>query len=265
MGGYATFIEPLSLRVRRYDIPVRGLPRELNGLRIVQISDTHHGPFIPLSQIEFAIERANALMPDLVVLTGDYVHRTSRAVPGGVGVMKQIRARLGVAAVLGNHDHWEGAGACRGEFERAGIPLVDNVRLFLTPEGLGQAPQPGRSLCVAGVGDLWEDDVNFERALQGVDPSIPRVLLSHNPDTAELVPPGIRIDLMFSGHTHGGQVRLPVVGAPLAPTRYGAKYLGGLCHGPVSPVIVSRGVGMAGLPLRLAVPPEIGLIVLSVA
>jgi hypothetical protein len=92
---------------------------------------------------------------------------------------------------------------------------------------------------------------------------MPRLLLAHNPDTAEQVKPTQRVDLMLSGHTHGGQVYLPGLGTPVVPSSYGQKYAGGLCAGPTCPVIVSRGVGMALLPMRLGVPPEIGYLILT--
>jgi predicted MPP superfamily phosphohydrolase len=147
-------------------------------------------------------------------------------------------------------------------FARIGVPLIDNHRLFLTPAGLRNKPYPGRSICLAGVGDVWEDEVSFKKAIGGISRQIPRIVLSHNPDAAEMMESGCRVDLMLSGHTHGGQVKLPLIGMPFKVTRYGHKYIGGLCHGPMCPVIVSRGVGMSGLPIRLGVPPELGLITL---
>jgi hypothetical protein len=100
----------------------------------------------------------------------------------------------------------------------------------------------------------------LRKTLEGVSESMPRIVLAHNPDTAETVPPGVRVDLMCSGHTHGGQVSLPLVGTPIVPSEYGSRYAGGLCLGPSCPVVVSRGVGMAILPVRFRVPPEIGVI-----
>jgi len=163
---------------------------------------------------------------------------------------------------LGNHEHWEGARACRKEFDKIDIPLIDNDRLFLTPGGLRERPVTERSLCIAGVGDVWTDEVSFADALRGVPADMPRVVLSHNPDAAEMNDARHRIDLMLSGHTHGGQVRLPVIGAPWRPSKYGSRYLGGKCRGPQCPVIVSRGIGLAGIPLRFRVPPELCVITL---
>ena len=190
------------------------------------------------------------------------MHRTSRAIEPGIGLLCQLRGRLGVLAVLGNHDHWEGAAACRAAFARGGVRLLDRDRVFLGPGGITEAPTED-TICLAGLADLWEEQHDPREPLDQVPEGMPRLLLSHNPDYAELLPAGLRVDLMLSGHTHGGQVRLPWVGTPKIPSRYGQKYAGGLCQGPTCPVLVSRGVGMGFLPVRLGVPPEMSLITLT--
>jgi predicted MPP superfamily phosphohydrolase len=262
LGSYASLVAPDAVRLRRYDLRIADLPRAFEGLRIVHVSDTHYGPFVAMPYLRAVFDRATSLNPDLMLLTGDYVHYAPESVEPGIQALARLKARLGVVAVMGNHEHWEGTEACREQFKAIGLPLIDNGRLFVTPNGLQTEAAPGRSLCLAGVGDLWEDEVSFERALSGVPADVPRLLLSHNPDTAEMLTAEHRVDCMFSGHTHGGQIAFPLVGAPIAPSRYGHKYLGGMCRGPHCPVVVSRGVGMAGIPLRFGVPPELGLITL---
>jgi hypothetical protein len=248
-----------NVQVRRYDITVRGLPPALDGLRSVHITDTHFGPFICESYLRRVVELANDEGPDLVLLTGDYVHFTSEAIPRGIGLFQSLRPRLATVAVLGNHDHWEGARACRERFAAVRIPLLDNRRLFVTPSGLGETPSPG-ALCLAGLGDLWEDDVDYRAALDGVPDDMPRLLLSHNPDASEDAPAGLRVDLMLSGHTHGGQIILPGRGPLAVPSRFGTRFLGGVCEGKRFPVLVSRGIGVAAVPFRLGVPPEFSVL-----
>jgi predicted MPP superfamily phosphohydrolase len=262
VGSYATLIAPEKVRLRRYDYPVADLPRELEGLRVLHVSDTHYGPFVAMPYLRDVFDRANALRPDLVLLTGDYVHYSPESVEPGIEVLSRLKARFGAVAVMGNHEHWEGTAYCQAQFKKIGLPLIDNANLFLTSSGLRSDAVPGHSLCLAGIGDLWEDEVDFEKALAGAPADMPRLLLSHNPDAAEKVAAGQRIDLMLSGHTHGGQIAFPLIGAPVSPSRFGDKYIGGLCQGPNCRVLVSRGVGMAGIPLRFGVPPELGLITL---
>ena len=139
---------------------------------------------------------------------------------------------------------------------RAGIRLLDRDHVFLGPEGLREEPGED-ALCLAGFGDLWEDEHDPADALVGVPGATPRLVLSHNPDYAERIPADLRVDLLLAGHTHGGQVRVPGRGTPVVPSAFGQKYAGGLCQGPRCPVQVSRGVGMAYLPVRIGVPPEI--------
>jgi predicted MPP superfamily phosphohydrolase len=261
-GSYASMVEPTRLRVCHYDAPIRDLPREFDGLRIAHVSDTHYGPFMSHRYLQRAMEETNALRPNFVALTGDYVHFRPESVQRGIGVFGYLESRWGAVAVLGNHDHWEGADACRAVFSDLSIPVIGNSRKYLTPEGFTDDPNGAPALCIAGLGDLWEDRVSFEDALGGVDPAMPRLVLSHNPDTAEMPELRQRIDLMLAGHTHGGQVRFPVIGAPAHVSRYGDKYLGGWCEGPACPLVVSRGVGIAGVPMRMGVPPEVGLITL---
>lgn len=260
--GYGVLCEPDLLRVREYRLPIRDLPEYLDGIVIAHVSDTHYGPFVTLPFLRAVVDRVNAMRPDAIVLTGDYVHRTPRAIEPGIEVLRGLRSRFGAVAVLGNHDHWEGADACRAMFGTIGIPLIDNTRRFLTRTGIaGAVPESG--LCIGGVGDLWEDDVLLDRALEDVPASMPRIVLAHNPDFAEQIAAAQRVDVLLSGHTHGGQIRLAGIGTPVVPSRFGQKYAGGLCEGPRCRVLVSRGVGMAMLPVRLGVPPEIGRIVLT--
>jgi len=261
-GTWGVLVEPTRLKLRRYTLPIRGLPTWAEGLRIVQLSDTHYGPYVPLPYLRRAVAMANDLEADVVALTGDYVHRTSKSIPDGVGVLCGLEARLGRFAVLGNHDNWEGPEACRAAFRAGGVRMLDHTHVFLGPDGPTDAPGPD-SLCLAGFGDLWEDRGPPEAALEGVPEDTPRVVLSHNPDYAEYLPEGLRVDLMLSGHTHGGQVFVPGKGTPMIPSNYGQWYAGGICQGPRCPVVVSRGVGMAYLPIRLGIPPEIVEITLT--
>ncbi len=268
VGGWATLVEPSRLRVRRYELTLIGLPPALDGLRIGQLSDTHYGPYVSAAHIRRAVELLNAEQLDLVAMTGDYLHRSSASIATGIALLAEARSRFGSVAVLGNAEHWRGPDACQAELRRHGIHVIDNDRLFLTTEGLRDHELPDQSLAVCGLGDHWGDVQDTDAALRGVSEGCPRVVLTHNPDTAERMHrrrPEARFDLQLSGHTHGGQVRIPGLGAPAVPSRYGRKYAGGLVQGPSWPVLVSRGVGVSVAPMRLGVLPEVVVLTLRSA
>ena len=271
-GADATLVEPWDLRVTRYDIPIADLPDSLVGLKLVQLSDTHMGPRIPASFIREAVAKAIALSPDIVLLTGDYVHNGPQWIAPAATLFEPLVApgRV-VVGVLGNHDWWAGGERMSEALATIGVRMIDNSRCFFDRASRTLTSDLNSSrqdqLCLCGVGDLKEDRVDFDAALAGVPEFMPRLMLAHRPDTAELPelhssrPP--RIDLMLCGHTHGGQVRLPIIGTPMVPSRYGSKYAAGLVRGPACRVLISRGVGMSILPLRFGVPPEIVEITLT--
>jgi predicted MPP superfamily phosphohydrolase len=212
------------------------------------------------------VQATNDLKPDLVLLTGDYVHRSAAYIEPVVRALAELRGRVGVVATLGNHDWWEGASLTRECFASASIPMVDNDRVFVSPDRALIKRPIDVGLCVAGVGDLMEDKVRIYDALRDVPADMPRLLMSHNPDVAEyrkVVEAHPRVDLMLAGHTHGGQCWIPGLGTPIVPSRFGQKYASGLVQGPLFPVYVSRGIGTTILPLRFRVPPEIAVIELQ--
>ncbi|MFO0965526.1 MAG: metallophosphoesterase [Gemmataceae bacterium] len=260
--AYGGLIAPRWFGVTRRTIPIRDLPPGLDGLRIVQLTDIHHGPWLSRRYVRDVIDADNALDADVICLTGDYVHHSAEYIEPVVAELARLQAKCGVVAILGNHDWWEGVEPMRRAFDRAGIPLIDNGRRILTPERrLVSSGDAG--LALAAVGDLWEDKLDYHAALAGLPAAMPRLLLSHNPDVAEepaFLAAGHRVDLMLSGHTHGGQIVLPFLGAPDTSSRHGQKYAQGLVQGPVCPVFICRGIGVSGFPIRLGATPEIAVL-----
>ncbi len=284
--GDGEFVEPWDLQLRRYTVPIRDLPPALEGLRLVQISDTHLGPRIPAAFIRRAMDMAIGLKPDLFCLTGDYIHNGKAFIAPAAELFRPLVATgKPVVGVLGNHD-WYGDGrAMSRALDDLGIRMIDNARVYLdaADRSVHYLPPAAEALCIAGLGDMLTDWVDAAAALNGLPEGMPRIVLAHNPDTGDVVvrsapfwkvgsyakgfvpaaatPP--RLDLVLSGHTHGGQVRLPLIGTPLIPSRFGQRYAGGLIQGPGFQLCISRGVGMSLLPIRFGVPPELVEITLT--
>ncbi|MFZ3071858.1 MAG: metallophosphoesterase [Thermodesulfobacteriota bacterium] len=252
----AFWFERENLTLEKVAVSVKGLPLEFDGFNICQITDVHHGPFISLEYVESVVKAANELSADAVVLTGDYVTDEAGYIAPVVKALSGIKSKYGIFAVLGNHDHRTDANKVSDELKNKGIRLLRNEGTHIDISGA--------RICMAGVGDLMEDRPDAAKALSGADALTPRILLSHNPDYAGYMPKDMRVDLMISGHTHGGQVRVPFTGyAPYMPSRNGQKFTGGLVDLGHTRVYVSRGVGVVGLPVRVNCPPEITLITLE--
>ena len=259
-GAVYAWHEAKACRVERVSIPLRNLPAAFEGTTLAWVTDTHHGPGVPLSYLEEVVAMTNALQPDLVALGGDYVQRSRYLQPRGghrhfiapgVAVLAALRAPLGRFAVLGNHDRKESTMLTR----RA---LADHAFTELTNAGVW-LERGGARLWLCGVDDWATGRPNLRAALGDTRPGDACLLLSHNPDFVEHIRDP-RVDLVLSGHTHGGQVVLPIIGPPFTASRYGRKYVHGLVQGPMARVYVSRGVGTIGPPIRYGAPPEVTLI-----
>jgi predicted MPP superfamily phosphohydrolase len=267
LGTYALLAQGRWFDVTRRQVPITGLSPALDGLRIVHLTDIHHSRWMSLQWLRQIVDAANALNPDVVALTGDYVYRGLEYVHPAARELARLRPRVGTVGVMGNHDWWQNGELTQWAYAKEGIPLIDNTRRYITPDRK-LVPSAREGLCLAGVGDLWTDVCLYDDALAGVPGGMPRILLSHNPDVAEepaFLASGHRVDLMLSGHTHGGQIRLPALGTPITSSRYGSKYASGLIAGPACPVFVSKGLGMTGMPIRWGVRPEIALLELRTA
>jgi predicted MPP superfamily phosphohydrolase len=249
--GYARYAEPRSLRVDRVSIPLPGLPRGLEGLRVAQLSDLHLGPLVSVEHVRRAVRLANSLRPDLIVVTGDFVSVARRYVEPAVSISRELSAPLGVFAVLGNHDFWVAPRMIASRLREAGIVVLRNESAVIF--------RGGARLHIAGVDDIWARADDLGKALAGVDRDGPIVLLCHNPDLAPQAS-SHGVSLLLAGHTHGGQVRLPVLGPLVVPSKYGKLWAAGLHR--VGPMLlyVNRGVGLIAPPVRFLCPPEVTLL-----
>ena len=235
-------IEPNGLVFETITIPIPDLPAPFEGYRIAFVTDTHYPRNIDRAFIRRAIEMGNAFRPDLFLFGGDFVDTHGLdAVPKIAGVFEGPAAPDGVVGVLGNHD-W----VMDGERVRSEIERTSPIRLLLNEHILLR--RGGETIALAGLEDLWERHLDLERALVGIPPEMPRLVLGHNPDSAERyigsahLAESRRVDLQISGHTHGGEIVLPFFGAPLIPSAYGKKFAQGYVRGKLHPVYVSRGI-----------------------
>ncbi|MBS2035267.1 metallophosphoesterase [bacterium] len=262
VGGYGSLYERKHFVLEQFALSLPDLPLELEGLRVVLMADWHCGPSCRPDDLFPAIQLANSCRPDLVLLPGDFVSRSSRYFHEAAELASQLRPTLpgGLLVSWGNHDHWEGLDIGRAELQRAGCQILTNRSLLLKPDRSLDS-QGSRGLWLCGLDDLWAGHPDLLGTLAPLS-NCPRLVMSHNPDLAE-EQAGPRVDLMLSGHTHGGQIWVPTLGTPVLPSRYGQKYASGWVEGPHYPVYVTRGVGTsASLPVRLGVPPEVTLFVL---
>ncbi len=256
----AFVIEPNALVLQQVAISIANLPPAFDGYRIALLSDFHYPRWTDAAAIRRALMLANRFDPDLVVLAGDLCDKSVRQaaiVPPLSGLFDAVNARDGIVGVLGNHDHYYPADELRRELaEHTPVRLIENTAFLLERDG--------QQIAIGGVGDLWRGKVEPEQAFADFPADIPRLLVSHNPDLAERIDPALHIDLMLSGHTHGGQVHLPGLPAPWINSKYGKKFRAGLCRGKGCRVYVTRGV-CSTRHLRFLCLPEVTAITLKPA
>ncbi len=249
--GYA---EAGKLEVSRPRVQVPKLPARFDGLRVAFLTDLHHGPYTDLPFITSVVRTTLALAPDLILLGGDFCLRDAKYIRPCFEVLKSLSAPLGVFGVLGNHDYAHGEAETRAAMRAAGIEELTNRGVWLR--------RGGDKLRLAGVDDLWRGKPDAGVALGEATTNDATLLVSHNPDFCETLRDP-RVGLVLSGHTHGGQIRVPGLVNPFIPSKYGDKYSHGLVDAPTSRVYVSRGLGATGLPVRYNCPPELTLLTLS--
>lgn len=253
------YIEPrFFLEETRAEVAPRGWPKELDGLTVALISDIHAGsPYNGETRLKILVDRVNAAKPDAIVLLGDYVIDTvlggTFMPPERLGViLKDLKAPLGVYAVLGNHDWWLDGPRVRDALAAQGIKVLENEAV--------RVKKNGRSFRVLGLADHIERSPNPVAPLAGVAPDEPVIALIHEPDFFPEIPE--RIALTLAGHTHGGQVHLPLIGSPVVPSAFGQRYARGLIKEGTRQLFVTSGVGTSIIPLRFGVRPEYAVLTL---
>jgi predicted MPP superfamily phosphohydrolase len=264
-GAYGFFKGRLDLEVTRQPIHLARLPAAFQGFRIAQLSDIHIGPFMTQDQIRKYAEMANALKPDLTVLTGDFVTWDGATQYAVVQALSGLTAPFGVFGCLGNHDAYARVQDSIAQlFLQAGIRILrrQSVPLATRGESLNLMGIDYAGKFVMGSKTEGVSDHELDRVQPLIDPDRVNILLSHNPNTFDRAAE-LGIDLSLAGHTHGGQAALEFISPDLAPSRLVTPYVAGLFARPGGQLYVNRGIGTIGVPVRLGAPPEITLFELT--
>ncbi|QGQ98532.1 metallophosphoesterase [Paenibacillus psychroresistens] len=249
-GGYAFFGERYWIQTKQVSLSFPKLPKTFSGMRMVQFSDVHLGKHYSNHRLEKLVAEIMELKPDLICFTGD-LFDTHDGDPNDsiIPLLAKLNAPLGKFAALGNHDHAKGKSRIVDILTRSGLRVLDNEQSILEKQG--------ERIRIVGVDDMFMGKPNLNKALQEEFAPSFTLLLSHAPDYADQAS-HFPIDLQISGHSHGGQVRLPFIGAITTP-KFGRKYIQGLHKVKDSQLLVytNRGIGTTNLPVRLFCRPEI--------
>ena len=250
VGSYSCLLEPRWIEIKNISINVHALPKRFEGMTIAQLSDIHHCKYVSREFIKNCVRKVNALSPDIVALTGDFVYGSREFISSVAEELSELKAKEGVFAVLGNHDNKD---ETTGALAEKGIRVLINEHIPLY--------RKKDYLFIAGVDDLWAGKLNIETTLSGTDDK-PKILLCHNPDAIEKIK-HTHVDFVMAGHTHGGQVCLPLYGPPVVYSKFGARYASGLFHEGKTIMYVNKGIGVSNFPIRFFARPEITLFTLQ--
>jgi uncharacterized protein len=259
--GYGLLFGRVEFEKSFVRMKLRRLPREFNGFRIAQLSDIHIGPFMTSTDIRHVVEMTNALKPDLIVLTGDYITWDPATQEAAVDSLTGLKAPFGIYGCLGNHEMWT-----HTEASITRLFAERNVRILRQERTAIQVGSESLNL----IGVDYESHGHMGRHIEGhvrqylegvrqlTRPDQTNILLSHNPNTFDRAAQ-LGIDLSLAGHTHGGQVTLDFISPDLSIARLITPYVEGHFQKPGGQLYVNRGIGTIGVPIRFCAPPEITL------
>ena len=250
IGGYSRLIEPRWVDVNHVRIKMNTLPKRFEGFTIVQLSDFHHCKWVPAEFIRKCVRRVNALSPDIIALTGDFVHDSDDYLPSVVEELSHLKAKEGVFAVPGNHDNKE---LTLYTFSKNGIRLLINETVPLY--------RKNDYILIAGVDDLWLGAADVEKTLRGGNGE-PTIMLSHNPDIVTGIKHG-NVDFVMAGHTHGGQIYVPFVKPKIMYPQFDTPYISGIFRVGKTTLYVNKGIGTSSYPVRFLARPEITVFTLT--
>jgi predicted MPP superfamily phosphohydrolase len=250
--GYGVFIQRDNFRIREVAVPIRGLAKELDGLRLVQLSDIHLSPFLSERELARTVDMANETRADLALVTGDIITSYRDPLDAGIKQLGRLRAQGGVIGCHGNHEVYAKAeNYATRQAARLGIRFLRDQSEILTFRG--------RPINFTGVDYQSMHEPYLEGAERHIVNGMPNILLSHNPD---VFPVAARqgFNLTLAGHTHGGQITFEILHQNVSVARFYTPYVYGLYEENGASVYVTRGIGTVGVPARLGAPPEVALI-----
>ncbi|MFO1445718.1 metallophosphoesterase [Bacillus sp. Bva_UNVM-123] len=260
-GGYyyAHEIEPKLLEITNYKIVNKAIPQSFNNFKIVQFSDTHLGFQYNSEQLRKLVQKINLQKPDIIFFTGDLMDTPNKykGINEVISILKELNAPFGKFAIYGNHDHGGyGSNIYKTAIEESGFTLLLNSNLEIKQSN-------GSSIYIIGIDDAMLGKPNIEKAMHGVPAEAYKILLSHAPDLADEAAP-YRIQLQLSGHSHGGQIKIPFFGA-LVKVPFAEKYHEGFYEIGSPPLLlyVNRGMCTTRLPFRFLSKPELTVFTLS--
>jgi hypothetical protein len=248
--GYGRWVERLYPEVVHVDMPVPNLPTELAGLKVAHLTDLHMGKLNSPELMQKTVEMTNALNPDLIVLTGDFVLEAIQAAGPLAEILAQLKSRFGKYAVLGNHDVWLSARSVTRAFEHVGILMLINECV--------EIQHANQTLYLGGLDSVWAGTPDFTAITKHWQKGKPLLLMAHEPDYADILAKHHVPLVQLAGHTHGGQVRVPWCGSIVRVT-WGKKYIMGRYDVGDVHLYVNRGIGCTSHPVRFACQPEITL------
>lgn len=264
-GTYAYAVEPRWLETNRHTVELFKLPSAFAGTKVVHLSDLHHSEYLGREYMEQVLDAAMAEKPDMVVITGDFITgfhgdvKTYRRKNGDFFIrelaelFRKVKAPLGVWGCPGNHDFWYGFATVRRFLRQSGVHLLRDEHVRLS--------RKNQSIVLVGLTDLWSEPIRWRRALRRTSKKDCRLVMMHNPDSfSQTVRFGL--DLVFCGHTHGGQISLPFIGPPILPIA-NRRFVQGWFREEKTQMYVNRGIGVIGIPIRFNARPEMAVIELQ--
>ncbi|MGA8762521.1 MAG: metallophosphoesterase [Candidatus Sulfotelmatobacter sp.] len=259
--GDAALLEPNRPRIVRRDIALKRWPERLQGFTVALLADFHYDPYFSIHPLRASIGMVNELRPDLILLAGDFVSvpfigdeaKAALAAEPCARLLREMRAAYGLWAIMGNHDCSTDPKRVTGALQAEGIRVLANQSVAIERDGA--------RFWLSGVDDVLSGGADLRKTLHDVPADEAVILAAHEPDFADYVVRRFPVDLQLSGHSHGGQVRLPLL-PPLYLPRMAKKYVWGLHQVGALTLYTNAGLGTVAVPVRLNCPPEITLLTL---